>query len=125
MIDVLDKQRQGLDPRLKEIVDREEQDARDFVVCATCSHVIARRSDQIDVNGSFDHRFTNPYGLEFHVGCFSEALGCALSGDRVADALQAVQSQPAAGRHGAGRHQQYLPVLSGQGGNLPLGLVGV
>ena len=84
MIDVLDKQRQGLDPRLKEIEDREEQDARDFVVCATCSHVIARRSDQIDVNGGFDHRFTNPYGLEFHVGCFSDALGCALSGDRVA-----------------------------------------
>jgi hypothetical protein len=84
MIDVLDEQRQGLDPKLKEIIDREEQDDRDLVVCASCSHVVARRSDQIEVNGSFDHRFTNPYGLEFHVGCFREALGCAISGDRVA-----------------------------------------
>lgn len=84
MIDVLDKQRQGLDPRLKEIVDREEQDSRDFVVCATCSHVVARLSDRIEVNGSFDHWFTNPYGLEFHVGCFRTALGCSISGQRVA-----------------------------------------
>jgi hypothetical protein len=89
MIDVLDKERQGLDPRLKEIIDQEAKDreARDpggFVVCAACSHVVARRSDQTEVNGSFDHWFTNPYGLEFHVGCFSDALGCAIAGQRVA-----------------------------------------
>ena len=88
MIDVLDKERQGLDPRLKEIIDTKEEErdahAGGFVVCAACSHVIARRSDQIDMNGTFDHWFTNPYGLEFHVGCFSDALGCAIAGEPVA-----------------------------------------
>jgi hypothetical protein len=84
MIDVLDKQRQGLDPKLKEIVDDEDRESRDFIVCATCSHIITRKSDRIDVNGSMDHRLTNPYGLEFQVGCFTEALGCSISGERVA-----------------------------------------
>ena len=84
MIDVLDKERQGLDPKLKEIVDDEVAESRNFVLCAFCSHIIGRSEDRIDVNGSFDHRFTNPYGLEFHVGCFNDALGCAISGERVA-----------------------------------------
>jgi hypothetical protein len=84
MIDVLDKERQGLDPKLKEIVDREKQDNKDFVVCATCSHVVARLSDRIEVNSSFSHRFTNPYGLEFHVGCFQDALGGSIAGQRMA-----------------------------------------
>jgi hypothetical protein len=84
MIDVLDRERQGLDPKLKEILDNENQESRDFVVCATCSHVIARNTDRIDINGSVDHHFINPYGLEFHVVCFSDALGCSISGDRVA-----------------------------------------
>ena len=84
MIDVLDRERQGLDPKLKEIVEDKTERERDYIVCGSCAHVIARRSAQIEVNGSHDHYFTNPYGLEFHVGCFSEALGCAISGQRVA-----------------------------------------
>lgn len=84
MIDVPDKQRQGLDPRLDEIFDEQTQDNKDFVFCAACSHVIARRSDQIEVNGNGEHWFTNPFGLEFHVGCFSDALGCSIAGEPVA-----------------------------------------
>jgi uncharacterized C2H2 Zn-finger protein len=83
MIDVLDKERQGLDPALEEIVE-EREDEESFIVCATCSHVVARRSDRIEVNGAHGHRFTNPHGLQFNVGCFSDALGCAISGERVA-----------------------------------------
>ena len=84
MIDVLDKERQGLDPKLREIVDRAKEDQKDFLVCAMCSHVIASKSDRMEVRGSHDHWFTNPVGLKFHVGCFTAALGCAISGDRIA-----------------------------------------
>jgi cereblon len=84
MIDVLDKERQGLDPKLKEIVDRESTEHRDLLLCANCNHGIARQSDRIEVNGAFSHYFTNPYGIEYHVGCFSTALGCAISGSRMA-----------------------------------------
>jgi len=84
MIDVLDKERQALDPKLKDLLEEEEDDGGGFVYCATCSHVVARQSDRIEVNGSHAHRLTNPYGIRFHVGCFAEALGCAISGERTA-----------------------------------------
>jgi hypothetical protein len=81
MVNVLDKERQGLDPKLKEIVDDAE---RNFIYCRECSNVIARSSDRIEVRGGHDHQFTNPYSLKFHIGCFTDALGCAISGERVA-----------------------------------------
>jgi hypothetical protein len=81
MVDVLDKDRQGLDPKLKEIV---EETDRNFVYCGTCSNVIARDNDRIEAGGSHDHHFSNPLGFRFHVGCFSQALGCTISGDPVA-----------------------------------------
>ena len=86
MIDVLDKERQlrGLDPKLKEIVDDDTDNKGEFVYCAVCSNVIARQSDRIEMSGSHDHNFTNPFGIEFHLGCYSDALGCAISGERVA-----------------------------------------
>jgi hypothetical protein len=81
MVDVLDKERQGLDPKLKEIVDEAD---RNFIYCRTCSNVIARHFDRIEVAGSHDHQFVNPFGIRFHIGCFAQALGCTISGERVA-----------------------------------------
>ena len=84
MIDVLDKERQALDPRLKALLEESEEPGKDFVRCGVCSHVVARQSDRIEVNGGHAHRFTNPYGITFNVGCFAQALGCSISGERVA-----------------------------------------
>ena len=80
MIDVVDKQHQGLDPRLKELLERDSEDAGDLIYCITCSHPVARKSDRTSINGGHTHHFTNPYGIRFHVGCFEDALGCDLSG---------------------------------------------
>lgn len=80
MIDVLDKERQGLDPKLEEIVGREPVERRDLVLCANCGHSIARQPDRIEVGDGFGHYFTNPYGVEYHVGCYADAPGCAISG---------------------------------------------
>lgn len=82
MVDVRDTQRQGLDPALREIVERSAAEPGELIYCGTCSHVIARRADRISVNGSHAHDFTNPHGIRFHVGCFAEALGCSISGAR-------------------------------------------
>ena len=80
MIDVVEKERQALDPKLKDLLERKEEEAPDFIYCGTCSAVIGNNRDRIEVNGSHDHRFTNPYGFLFHIGCFSEALGCSIAG---------------------------------------------
>jgi len=84
MIDVTDKQRQGLDPGLQDILERAEADEGELVYCATCSHVIARKADGCAIGGSHSHHFVNPYGIRFHVGCYHEALGCAISGQPTA-----------------------------------------
>jgi hypothetical protein len=84
MIDVVDKERQALDPSLSEIIDEEEKAEGGYVYCATCSHVVGRSSDGIEVNDAHQHTFVNPYGVQFHLACYREALGCAISGERTA-----------------------------------------
>lgn len=80
MTEVQDKQRQGLDPKLRALLDRALSGPAELVYCATCSHPVAREADVMPVNGAHAHHFTNPYGIRFHVGCFADALGCDLSG---------------------------------------------
>lgn len=80
MIDVPDKERQALDPKLRELLKDADDPEDGFVFCASCSHVVAKSSDRMEVSGTFIHHLTNPHGFRFRVGCFSEALGCALSG---------------------------------------------
>lgn len=82
MIDVKEQNRQGLDRKLSDLIDDANTDPGDFIVCALCSHVVTQKSQAIDVQGAHQHRCTNPHGIEFLVGCYGQALGCDLSGDR-------------------------------------------
>jgi hypothetical protein len=75
---------QTLDPELGIRQSDETVSGRDFIYCATCSSVIGRIADKIAINGSHDHVCTNPHGIRFHLGCWSEALGCTISGQRMA-----------------------------------------
>lgn len=84
MIDVVDKERQGLDPRLKDLLEQDTDDNRDLVYCSACAQPVARRSDVTEINGSHAHYCTNPYGIRFHVGCYAAALGCDISGQPTA-----------------------------------------
>lgn len=85
MIDTVDKPRQGtLDPKLASMVEDALHEKKGYVYCAVCSHVVSHVDHRIVVNGSHDHHFTNPHGFRFHVGCYAEALGCAISGDPMA-----------------------------------------
>jgi hypothetical protein len=85
MIDVRDESSQAtLDPGLKEVVEDDAETKKGFVYCALCSHVVSHIDQRTEVNGSHDHYFVNPHGLEFHVGCYEEALGCAISGQPTA-----------------------------------------
>ncbi len=80
MSEVKDPPASTLDPKLSSMLDMTEEDDKNFIYCATCSHIITRPQHRIEVNGSHDHTFTNPHGFTFHLGCFSDALGCDISG---------------------------------------------
>jgi hypothetical protein len=50
------------------------------IVCAACGGTITSARHRVAVNGAHDHRFMNPGGYLFHIGCFTEAVGCAIIG---------------------------------------------
>lgn len=81
MIDVVDKERQGLDPKLAQIVDEKSQEKKGYVYCAMCSHIISHQDNATEINGSHQHQCTNPHGFVFDIDCYSDALGCAISGE--------------------------------------------
>ena len=45
--------------------------------CKACGLPVAFERDAIEVLGKHVHRFVNPAGEAFEVGCFREASGCA------------------------------------------------
>ena len=54
---------------------------RKLLVCAECSAPITSDEDRIEKRGSHQHRFFNPYGIVYGIGCFGEAPGCRDEGD--------------------------------------------
>lgn len=50
------------------------------ILCASCGHQITRERERISVLDAHEHRFMNPAGLIFHVGCFARADGCMAIG---------------------------------------------
>lgn len=50
------------------------------VCCSDCGHQITRVGDKTRIGGEFSHRFTNPHGFMFLLGCFSSAPGCGTTG---------------------------------------------
>ncbi len=53
----------------------------DALRCAACEHAITARSEGISVNGAHAHEFKNPSGVDYVVGCFARAPGCAGFGE--------------------------------------------
>lgn len=58
-----------------------ERGSRRILICGACRHPVTQARMRIAVNGSHDHRFFNPYGIVFHIGCFGAAPGCVTEGD--------------------------------------------
>jgi hypothetical protein len=58
----------------------ETKDER-MLVCARCGHGITREKERIEVDGRHVHVFVNPSMIEFRIGCFRDAPGCAGVGE--------------------------------------------
>ena len=53
--------------------------------CAACRHPVTHQDERIPVQGGHEHRFTNPHGITYHIGCFREAAGCSVVGESTAE----------------------------------------
>ncbi len=52
-----------------------------WIRCRACGAGIARPADRIALGGRHRHRFANPYGIVFEIGCFGAADGCLAVGN--------------------------------------------
>jgi len=82
MIKVKDDNRQALDTNLLESLQGNEVQPKDYIVCALCSNVVTEANMAIELGGNFRHQVTNPHGFEFTLGCYRQALGCNIQGQR-------------------------------------------
>jgi len=70
------------DEELAKLVEKEKATEKDGkrLFCAACRRVITNDTLRIPVDGTVEHTFTNPHGIEFHLACFSAAEGCGQIG---------------------------------------------
>jgi hypothetical protein len=53
--------------------------------CRCCKTAISCNAEKIEIGLSHQHRFSNPAGIVFTIGCFQHAPGCALQGNPCAE----------------------------------------
>jgi hypothetical protein len=51
------------------------------LACVGCLHPVTSTRSRIEVAGSHEHRFLNPHGLMFHIGCFADPVACVPCGE--------------------------------------------
>lgn len=77
------------DKTVEKVVTREnEEDLKpepeEVILCAQCRNQVTLPDQAMEMDGAHEHHFSNPKGVEFHIGCFKEAEGCASLGERSA-----------------------------------------
>ena len=51
------------------------------LLCAACGNRISSHAERIAVAGRHEHECSNPAGILYRIGCFSDATGCAQVGE--------------------------------------------
>ncbi|HET8710394.1 MAG TPA: cereblon family protein [Spongiibacteraceae bacterium] len=65
------------------VPDRQENvriPREDLILCHFCHAGITTRHQELIISGGHQHRFINPSGTQFLIGCFRLAPGCDISG---------------------------------------------
>jgi hypothetical protein len=60
-------------------------ESENFILCRNCGNKITSPELIIAVHGMHKHTFTNPAGIAYQIGCFSDADGCMIYGDPTRD----------------------------------------
>ena len=50
------------------------------ILCSVCGFTVTTDHHRIKMQGRHEHRFMNPAGFLYHLGCFAEAVGCVTVG---------------------------------------------
>lgn len=70
----------SLDQLLPDLHEGEQLPRGDLILCRFCHAAITSRHEQLEIGSGHQHRFINPSGLQFLIGCFKLAPGCDIGG---------------------------------------------
>lgn len=73
----------GVEAALRET--RHGDDGGPYLCCRSCLQRITAEGARFSKAGSHRHRFTNPLGYRFEIGCFAHASGCRDHGSAIRD----------------------------------------
>jgi hypothetical protein len=62
--------------RRREPLPIEDDGGGELLACARCLRAVTTSGARIEVGGAHEHRFANPSGYRYHIGCFARASGC-------------------------------------------------
>ena len=61
--------------------DENNDDEKRSIKCRFCQNEITTHDKRIKINGSYVHKFINPSGIMYEIGCFGSASGCLVIGN--------------------------------------------
>jgi hypothetical protein len=74
-----------LDQLLPDLRDEPTLPRDELIFCRFCHAAITTKQQVLHQHGQHQHRFTNPRGLHFLIGCFRAAPGCDIAGPPTAE----------------------------------------
>ena len=69
-----------IDQLLPHLQDEPTLPRDELILCRFCRAAITSRQQLLHKHGKHQHRFTNPRGIHFQIGCFRSAPGCDIAG---------------------------------------------
>jgi len=70
----------SLEQFLPDLQESAELPRADLILCRFCHAAITSQREQLEIGSGHQHRFINPHGLQFLIGCFRLAPGCDIAG---------------------------------------------
>ena len=75
----------SLNTLLPDLEDTKQLPQTELILCHFCRAAVTSRQDELTIAGNHQHRFVNPGGLHYAIGCFKVAPGCDISGPAIKD----------------------------------------
>jgi hypothetical protein len=69
-----------LEQLLPDLKDEHAQSYRELILCRFCHAAITTRRAELEIDRHHQHRFINPSGVQYLIGCFTLAPGCDITG---------------------------------------------
>ena len=78
----LQKFDENMDDQVEDEIQEDDKtdDNKKFLICKVCQNTITAHEAVVQINGSHRHKFINPGGVVYRVGCFQSAPGCLVLG---------------------------------------------